>query len=67
MQTNTQVSHNLILLSIHLEERGVWIELGELVHSARLFLAVRLYRLFELRFTSQVPGEPLVMTFAVIS
>ena len=67
MQTDTQVSHDLIFLSIHLEERGVWIELGKLARSARLFLAVCLYRLFELRLASQVSGELLVMTFAVVS
>ena len=57
MQTDTQMSHDLVFLSIHLEERGVRIELGELVRSVRLFPAVRLYRLFELRLASQVSGE----------
>jgi len=66
MQTDTQVSHDLILLGIHLEECGVRIELGEFVRRAGLFLAVHLDRLGEFRLARQVAGEPLVITLAIV-
>jgi len=61
MQTDPQVSDNLIFFGIHLEELGLWVEVSQFCRGTCLLLAMRFDGVFEFGLASQLFGKTLVI------